>query len=824
MSDVIDLTFSDDEGSGGAPASPSLHPEEAADVVDLTGDGGSSDEDAAAAAAPAAKRARLAGGPCPAPPPAPPRAPGAFARPTTLATAQRYRRAEPAAGAATNAEPLPRSNPPPAPRAQPPSRRVDDAGARPDRLLEALSFPLLFSPTPPLLPLPKTFGSHRAHAASFEAALFEETREGVRSAWDAERAGGRVSRVRLAGVRGEGRWRTATLEFVPAASGRAQGEPAQHAFPDASLVVLSSNDTAAAPAPPGHARPPHGNHRRHSLQFVVFVERCAHSSAAPNGGGGGGGGESHPKPRAPAHVRFYIPPRPSQRCLLSDGDSSDGGSGGGGGGDSDSDDGGGGDLMPRLDASVAGEQAAHDALESALRDGARVWVAACAGRLGAAAAEFAALRNVPQFLQPALLDPRKCAAAAAAVPAAAAPPLPCDVPRGAFLLHLRSEFNGQQNTAIAAVAAAGDAVMHPRPGHGGSSHAAAAAANPSPASPRFPFTLVQGPPGTGKTHALWGMLNVLHLMALSRERASILAAYRRPPPPPPPADSSAAAPPPPPPPPPRPPPDRSDDDVAAASAAVAARLAAAKPRFLVCAPSNAAVDVTLSRVATNRFVGPDGTKYAPPLARLAPSDDGDDGGSGGGARGGRRGGGGGGAFMAPPPAALPILPPPRSSRAEPPPLDGGGTDVGRRVAALERAGRDALASRRSDLIAELRPLLATIFDDPRPDDDTLASACRRLRPAACELFRVDVILGAAFLPAKGRRPPRLATRDREAIEISLLDDADVLFTTLGSAGRSVVARLRRFALVLVDEAAQAAEPSCLVALSRACHSPGCAFF
>ena len=65
--------------------------------------------------------------------------------------------------------------------------------------------------------------------------------------------------------------------------------------------------------------------------------------------------------------------------------------------------------------------------------------------------------------------------------------------------------------------------------------------------------------------------------------------------------------------------------------------------------------------------------------------------------------------------------------------------------------------------------------------------------------------------------PRLAGeeshREREAVEMSLLTEADRVFTTIGTAGRSVFARIHRgFDVVLVDEAAQCTEPAVLVAL------------
>ena len=80
---------------------------------------------------------------------------------------------------------------------------------------------------------------------------------------------------------------------------------------------------------------------------------------------------------------------------------------------------------------------------------------------------------------------------------------------------------------------------------------------------------------------------------------------------------------------------------------------------------------------------------------------------------------------------------------------------------------------------------------------------------------------------------------RDALELSIVADAEMVFTTLSSTGRRVFSRLEsgHFETVLIDEAAQASEVTTLQALTFGCrrsvchmistfsllHSPSCAF-
>ena len=59
---------------------------------------------------------------------------------------------------------------------------------------------------------------------------------------------------------------------------------------------------------------------------------------------------------------------------------------------------------------------------------------------------------------------------------------------------------------------------------------------------------------------------------------------------------------------------------------------------------------------------------------------------------------------------------------------------------------------------------------------------------------------------------------RDALELSIVADAEMVFTTLSSTGRRVFNRLEsgHFETVLIDEAAQASEVTTLQALTFGC--------
>uniref|UniRef100_A0A383W880 Uncharacterized protein n=1 Tax=Tetradesmus obliquus TaxID=3088 RepID=A0A383W880_TETOB len=198
--------------------------------------------------------------------------------------------------------------------------------------------------------------------------------------------------------------------------------------------------------------------------------------------------------------------------------------------------------------------------------------------------------------------------AAAAAAAAAAKELPSEVGSSAFRSYLTEHFDGPQIHAITCAAAHlvqqqqqqqrgstpeqqdeldEDQQMHDQQEVDPTAAAAAAAAG----QPYVPFTLIQGPPGTGKTHTVLGVLNAWHLTQFQRFFLSLDAAVREL------AERGAKL------------------DAEMTSDGFSGRLAP-RPRILVCAPSNAAIDELLERILRGTFRDVNGRVYRPDVVRL----------------------------------------------------------------------------------------------------------------------------------------------------------------------------------------------------------------
>jgi senataxin len=264
------------------------------------------------------------------------------------------------------------------------------------------------------------------------------------------------------------------------------------------------------------------------------------------------------------------------------------------------------------------------------------------------------------------------------------------------------------------------------------------------------------------------MLNALHLLARHRERDALVAAL----------STRAGA------------EDGNDEDDEDGQADGDKRgnedflqhvLSRAQPRILVCAPSNAAVDVLVARMLDKRCVDAAGVPYEPPIARLASE----------------------------------------------------GTDTSAHVATVD-AGKRAEAAlavplptrlaRAEALTAELTALRRDLrrFRAAPPGEDArtatrpelLASFAIRYRRKAAELRALRIMADWGATSQQEQRGN--AKERRERVEAALVEAAEIVFTTLGSSGRSLFTRAaRRFDIVLIDEAAQATEVAALVALHHA---------
>ena len=99
------------------------------------------------------------------------------------------------------------------------------------------------------------------------------------------------------------------------------------------------------------------------------------------------------------------------------------------------------------------------------------------------------------------------------------------------------------------------------------------------------IVLVRGPPGSGKTMTLNAVLNAQHVQQFNAYYGSIVETLK--------AGRMTTS-------------ERSWLDLASV----------AKPRIIVCAPSNVAIDNIILRILSDQFVGGDGNKYTPWLVRI----------------------------------------------------------------------------------------------------------------------------------------------------------------------------------------------------------------
>ncbi|KAK9824183.1 hypothetical protein WJX72_008399 [[Myrmecia] bisecta] len=276
----------------------------------------------------------------------------------------------------------------------------------------------------------------------------------------------------------------------------------------------------------------------------------------------------------------------------------------------------------------------------------------------------------------------------------------------------------------------------------------------APAQPNgqatMPFVLIQGPPGTGKTHTVKGVLNVWHLVHFQRYYSSLVKALS--------GSGKAGA-------------------ISANMQDVLERRlpgVAAKPRILICAPSNAAADELLQRVMNDGFSDAQGRIYRPNVVRV-------------------------GSDQAP-----------LAQRAKDVWVDGLVANYVE-MSSEEWTSRhhtcDASIVKLSQEITSIQLSLhkATSQADRDLLSHLLADKHEQRDKAILSLNRLEEVQNRVF-----GRPGFNFRVARENLELSYVSEAEMVFTTLSSTGRNIFKQMKgKFETVLIDEAAQASELAAL---------------
>ncbi|GMH93612.1 hypothetical protein TrST_g2912 [Triparma strigata] len=317
-------------------------------------------------------------------------------------------------------------------------------------------------------------------------------------------------------------------------------------------------------------------------------------------------------------------------------------------------------------------------------------------------------------------------------------------------------------------------------------------------------TLIKGPPGTGKTTTLVGVLNSVHLRQMNVFQAGIAEIAKTL------ANSSMK-----------------NSEVNEKWQKAAGN----KPRILVCAPSNGAVDNIIKKVMTNGFVDGKGKRYFPSMYRVGSGQsteikdqvslekavndiykDAAD-----------------ATVMEPRIAALKLKMKATSDlingliarlqaikRACPKTLKKGWEircmddfDTTGRVYWINHIDKTTQLFPPKDDPVDLDSLHPGIKAEAMPEFKahlgTLVSCSQRYDRAKTELENCEY--------AKGKQ----GHHTRLHIEANLLEQCQIVFVTLSSAGHPSLQNTRKFEVVIVDEAAQCVEPSTLIALELGSH-------
>jgi senataxin len=309
--------------------------------------------------------------------------------------------------------------------------------------------------------------------------------------------------------------------------------------------------------------------------------------------------------------------------------------------------------------------------------------------------------------------------------------------------------------------------------------AACAAAAIDSAKASGGFTLLQGPPGTGKTSVILHILNFLHLLQYQKYYERKLVELRSGGLQAAPAGGGAPA-------------DPATGEGASRKAGVESRdggafadilkgiassskqsLAGAvakvpkKPRILVCAPSNAAVDVLVERLLRDRLRDANGF-YTPDMIRVGS------------------------------PSAC-------SERIRVVTLDHQVEEIlSRGGGGLEQAKARyrMLLDRREKLRGEAKGFEGEL---PRGMDGAIIETGQKIEAVQRDIKRLQIIANQK----EGDSNEEI----KDQLRAKLLEDAQIVFTTLNSSGQEFFARMANgFHTVIIDEACQAVEASTLIPL------------
>lgn len=362
------------------------------------------------------------------------------------------------------------------------------------------------------------------------------------------------------------------------------------------------------------------------------------------------------------------------------------------------------------------------------------WHMVCSTKLVTQEAELEALSNVSTLRRPlkrTVLKPSQHPGPRFA--SADAPELAPEL-HGGFDSYLGSNFNPLQRRAIVWAAAQASGTGY------------------------WPFTLIQGPPGTGKTHTIWGMLNAMHVVHFQRFYEGHFKYM---------TDASTAS------------NELPTDD----SAACRNR----KPKVLVCALSNAGVDVVLDRVAERGFVQNDGGQYFPPICRV---------GSG------------------------------QETTKHAKRLQAGQLAdqvIGMKAETIETS-LQTCRGRRAEIehyIAWNRSQMQLLHQQGSVNGcpEHMIDLQKRIGEASEDLRKMDVELYRLDLAQQVQRSQINSEKARLLLEASFVDEAEIVFTTLASSCKKVFQRINNsFDEVVLDEAAQASELSTLIPLQHSTKS------